>query len=64
MNKSITEQLRVVSDKWKANESVEQESVQGEGRLCSETCSRKRLCINMPRLRSGCGLEDLPMSHL
>jgi hypothetical protein len=37
MNESVTEQPGVASDKWKANESDEQESGQGEGRSCSET---------------------------
>jgi hypothetical protein len=37
MNESVTEQPGVASDRWKANESIEQETVQGEGRSCSET---------------------------
>jgi hypothetical protein len=36
MNESVTEQPGVASDRWKANERVEQESVQGKGRSCSE----------------------------
>jgi len=63
MNKTITEHPGVASDKWKEMNALSRnqfkEKVDRAVRLVQET-----VCINMPRMRSGCELEDLPMWHL
>jgi len=63
MNKTITEQPGVASDKWKEMNALSRnqfkEKVDRAARLFE-----RRFWINMPRMRSGYQLEDLPMSHL
>jgi hypothetical protein len=66
MNKSITEQPGVASDKWKANESVGQESVQGGGRSCSETVRETVLHLhakNEVGVRAGRFTDVAPLSY-